>query len=68
MHNLLLSFFNAAKYCIERGCILIIFATLRGIYRFNVDFQHYFSYFTIHSNGMMNTIKINILKFQKVWK
>lgn len=24
MHNLLLSFFNAAKYCIERGCILII--------------------------------------------
>ena len=24
MHNLLLSLFNAAKYCIERGCILII--------------------------------------------
>ena len=24
MHNLLLSFFNAPKYCIERGCILII--------------------------------------------
>ena len=52
----------------SRGCILIIFATLRGIYRFSVDFYHYFSYFTIHSNGMMNTIKINILKFQKVWE
>lgn len=24
MHNLLLSFFDAAKYCIGRSCILII--------------------------------------------